>query len=194
MGQRILAVEVSGDCVHAALADRTYKSFELVAVYEQERTAGETDLSSALNRMVSAAGRCDVVISSLPGEFVAKRLLALPFTDRRRLQQVVAFALEEHLPFAVDDAVVAFARVLLNTKLWNPISLINDNKTVSGVDMSRLLHRPDLLRPQFESLLEMYQRGEIKPYVDHTFPFDEAAAAHRYLHDRKAVGKILLIP
>ena len=111
MGQRILAVEVSGDCVHAALADRTYKSFELVAVYEQERTAGETDLSSALNRMVSAAGRCDVVISSLPGEFVAKRLLALPFTDRRRLQQVVAFALEEHLPFAVDDAVVAFARV-----------------------------------------------------------------------------------
>jgi Fimbrial assembly protein (PilN)/Type II secretion system (T2SS), protein L len=111
MGQRILAIEVSGDCVRAALADRTYKSFELVAVYEQERTTGENDLSDALNRTVSAAGRCDVVISSLPGEYVAKRLLALPFTDHRRLQQVVAFALEEHLPFAVDDAVVAFARV-----------------------------------------------------------------------------------
>jgi hypothetical protein len=111
MGQRILAVDVSGDCARAALADRTYKSFELLAVYEQERTAGETDLSDALSRIVSAAGRCDVVISSLPGEYVAKRLLALPFTDRRRLQQVVAFALEEHLPFAVDDAVVAFARV-----------------------------------------------------------------------------------
>jgi hypothetical protein len=111
MGQRILAVEVSGDCARAALADRTYKSFELLAVYEQERAAGETDLGDALSRVVSAAGRCDVVISSLPGEYVAKRLLALPFTDRRRLQQVVAFALEEHLPFAVDDAVVAFARV-----------------------------------------------------------------------------------
>ncbi len=111
MGQRILAVEVSGDFVRAALADRTYKNFELVAVYEQERTAGETDLRDALSRMLSAAGHCDVVISSLPGEYVAKRLLALPFTDRRRLQQVVAFALEEHLPFAVDDAVVAFARV-----------------------------------------------------------------------------------
>jgi hypothetical protein len=111
MGQRILAVEVSGDCVRAALADRTYKRYELVAVYEQERTVGETDLSDALSRIVTATGRCDVVISSLPGEYVAKRLLALPFTDRRRLQQVVAFALEEHLPFAVDDAVVAFARV-----------------------------------------------------------------------------------
>jgi Fimbrial assembly protein (PilN)/Type II secretion system (T2SS), protein L len=111
MGQRILAVDVSGDCVRAALADRTYKSFELVAVYEQERAAGESDLSEALGRILGPAGRCDVVISSLPGEYVAKRLLALPFTDRRRLQQVVAFALEEHLPFAVDDAIVAFARV-----------------------------------------------------------------------------------
>jgi Type II secretion system (T2SS), protein L/Fimbrial assembly protein (PilN) len=111
MGQRILAVEVGGDCVRAALAERTYKSFELVAAYEQERTAGESDLSDALKRVAGAAGRCDVVISSLPAEYVAKRLLALPFTDRRRLQQVVAFALEEHLPFAVDDAVVAFARV-----------------------------------------------------------------------------------
>jgi Tfp pilus assembly PilM family ATPase len=111
MGQRILAVDVSGDCVRAVLAERTYNSFELHAAYEQERTAGESDLSNALVRLTEAAGHCDVVISSLPGEYVAKRLLALPFTDRRRLQQVVAFALEEHLPFAVDDAVVAFARV-----------------------------------------------------------------------------------
>jgi Tfp pilus assembly protein PilN len=111
MGQRILAVEISGDSVRAAVADRTYKSFELAAMYEQERLADEADLSGALNRIVSATGPCDVVISSLPGEYVAKRVLALPFADRRRLQQVVAFALEEHLPFAVDDAVVAFARV-----------------------------------------------------------------------------------
>jgi hypothetical protein len=111
MGQRILAVEASGDYVRGALADRTYKNFELLGAFEQERSAGESDLSDALSRVVGAAGRCDVVISSLPGEYVAKRLLALPFTDRRRLRQIVAFALEEHLPFAVDDAVVAFARV-----------------------------------------------------------------------------------
>jgi Tfp pilus assembly PilM family ATPase len=111
MGQKVLAVELSGNYVRGALADRNYKNFQLLAVYEQERTMGESDLGDALGRVVSAAGRCDLVISSLPGEYVAKRLLALPFTDRRKLQQVVAFALEEHLPFAVDDAVVAFARV-----------------------------------------------------------------------------------
>ncbi|MGH7836432.1 MAG: type II secretion system protein GspL, partial [Candidatus Binataceae bacterium] len=111
MGQRILALELSADRVRAALADRSYKALELVGVYEQERAAGEPDLAGALTRIVAAAGRPDITISALPGEFVAKRLLTLPFSDHRRLKQVVPFALEEHLPFAVDDAAVAFARV-----------------------------------------------------------------------------------
>src|SRR5262245_38207046 len=111
MGQRILAFEIGGDRVRAALADRTFKSLDFVSVYEQERARDEPDLSGAIARIVSAAGRPDIAISALPGEFVAKRLLTLPFTDRRRLKQVVPFALEEHLPFAVDDAAVAFARV-----------------------------------------------------------------------------------
>jgi Tfp pilus assembly protein PilN len=111
MGQRIIAFESSGAWVRAAMAERSYKTFEVLTVYEQERAAGEDDLSGALDRIVRAAGRPDVVISSLPGDYVAKRVLSLPFTDRRRLEQVVPFALEEHLPFAVDEAAVAFARV-----------------------------------------------------------------------------------
>ncbi|HLW71228.1 MAG TPA: PilN domain-containing protein [Candidatus Binataceae bacterium] len=111
MGQRILALELSGDRVRAALAERSYKALELVGVYEQDRAADEPDLAGALARIVAATGRPDIAISALPGELVAKRLLTLPFTDRRRLNQVVPFALEEHLPFAVDDAAVAFARV-----------------------------------------------------------------------------------
>jgi len=111
MGQRILALEMSGDHVRAALADRTFKSFDLIGVYEQARAADEADLGHALSRIVAATGPPDITISALPGEQVAKRLLTLPFTDRRRLRQVVPFALEEHLPFAVDDAAVAFAAV-----------------------------------------------------------------------------------
>ena len=111
MGQRILAVEMSGDHVRAALADRTFKSLGLLGVYEQERAPDEPDLGLALSRIIAATGQPDIAISALPGELVAKRLLTLPFTDRRRLRQVVPFALEEHLPFAVDDAAVAFAAV-----------------------------------------------------------------------------------
>jgi len=45
------------------------------------------------------------------------------------------------------------------------------------------------------SLVGMYEAGQIKPHVDRTFSrFAEAAAAHHYIHDRKAKGKVLLIP
>jgi len=83
---------------------------------------------------------------------------------------------------------------LLQMKWWNPMKLMNDNKTISGVNMGHLFDRVDLLLPQFKALTEMYLRGEIKPYVDRTFPFSEAAAAHHYIHDRKAKGKVLLVP
>jgi hypothetical protein len=111
MGQRIMALELAGERVRAAMADRTWNSLELVGAWEQERAEDEADLAPAIARVISLAGRPDIVVSALPGEFVAKRLLALPFNDRRRLEQVVPFALEEHLPFPVDDAAVAFARV-----------------------------------------------------------------------------------
>ncbi len=77
---------------------------------------------------------------------------------------------------------------------WNPMKLMNDNKTVSGVNMGHLFDHLEVLRPQIEALVKMYERGEIKPYVDRSFKFDEAPAAHHYLHDRKAKGKILLVP
>jgi len=111
MGQRVVALELAGGFVRAALADRNWNSYELIGVYERERAADEADLSGALARLITETGKPDVLISALPGEFVAKRLLELPFGDSRRLQQVVPFALEEHLPFAVDDAAVAFSRV-----------------------------------------------------------------------------------
>jgi NADPH:quinone reductase-like Zn-dependent oxidoreductase len=77
---------------------------------------------------------------------------------------------------------------------WNPMKLMNDNKTITGVNMGHLFDHLELLRPQIEALIALYERGEIKPYVDRTFKFDEAPAAHHYIHERKAKGKVLLAP
>ncbi len=111
MPQRILAVEIAGDRLRAATADRTWNSFQFIGVFETQRTADEESLVPALNRLLEKTGHPDVVVSALPPDRVAKRLLELPFKDLRRLHQVVPFALEEHLPFAVDGAAVAFVRV-----------------------------------------------------------------------------------
>ena len=111
MAQRILALELVGDRVRAAVAERSWNSFNLAGVYDKVRADDEADLSGALSRLVAEAGQPDIVISALPADRVAKRLLELPFKDVRRLHQVVPFALEEHLPFPVDNGTVAFTRV-----------------------------------------------------------------------------------
>jgi NADPH:quinone reductase-like Zn-dependent oxidoreductase len=86
------------------------------------------------------------------------------------------------------------AMQVLKIKRYNPMKLMDDNKTVGGTNMGHLFSRPDLLRPQAKALLAMYDAGEIRPHVCRTFRFDEAPAAHHFIHDRKAVGKVLLVP
>ena len=85
-------------------------------------------------------------------------------------------------------------RQVMSVKKWSPMKLMDDNKTIGGTNMGHLFGRPDLIEEQLVALMAMYERGELKPHVDRTFPFAEAGAAHQYLHDRKAKGKVLLVP
>jgi NADPH2:quinone reductase len=48
------------------------------------------------------------------------------------------------------------------------------------------------LRAELDELFRMYGAGKIKPVISKTFPLAEAAAAHRYIHDRKNIGKVIL--
>lgn len=88
------------------------------------------------------------------------------------------------------SAVTNFLRV----PKFSPMKLMDTNRSVSGTNMAHLFARLDLLAGSFEELMKMYERGEVRPFVDKTFPFADAAKAHHYLHDRKARGKVLLVP
>ncbi len=91
-------------------------------------------------------------------------------------------------------ALLRMVQRFLEVPRFNPLRLMNANKTVSGVNLAHLFGRMDVLGPQMEELLRLWKTGSIAPHVDRTFRFEEAAAAHHYLHDRKARGKVLLLP
>lgn len=86
------------------------------------------------------------------------------------------------------------AMQVVQVKKWSPMKLMNDNKQVAGVNMGHLFGEVAMLAEQFEALVKMYEASEIRPHVDRTFRFSEAAAAHHHIHDRKAKGKVLLVP
>jgi NADPH:quinone reductase-like Zn-dependent oxidoreductase len=89
---------------------------------------------------------------------------------------------------------LAAAAGFLRVPRFSPMKLMDQNKTVSGTNMAHLFSRPDVLATSFAELMQMYERGEVRPFVDETFKFEDAPKAHQYIHDRKARGKVLLVP
>lgn len=77
---------------------------------------------------------------------------------------------------------------------FNPLSLMNANKGVFGVNVGHLWGEVDRSRSWALQLFELWTQGAIKPKIAQSFPFDEAAAAHHFIQDRKNIGKVLLVP
>ena len=76
----------------------------------------------------------------------------------------------------------------------NPISLMNGNKGVMGVNMGHMWGEADRVRGWLDRLMDLWREGILRPMVHATVPFDQAADAHRLLHERKNLGKVLLVP
>ena len=83
---------------------------------------------------------------------------------------------------------------LVRSPLFRPMQLMGDNRGVAGVNMAHLWQETALLRREIGALMELYQRGAIKPHIGGSFPFSRAADAHAELEHGRNVGKILMTP
>jgi len=77
---------------------------------------------------------------------------------------------------------------------FNPLSLMNANKGVFGVNLGHLWGELDRQRSWAEQLLDLWTKGVVKPKIARTFKFDEAPQAHHFIQDRRNIGKVLLVP
>jgi synaptic vesicle membrane protein VAT-1 len=88
------------------------------------------------------------------------------------------------------------ARALLGVPWlrFNPLRLMNDNRGVFGVNVGHLWDQHDMIRNWMSQILAWQKEGKIKPVVDRSFAFAEAAAAHRHIESRGNIGKVVLLP
>jgi NADPH:quinone reductase-like Zn-dependent oxidoreductase len=77
---------------------------------------------------------------------------------------------------------------------FNPLTLMNANKGVFGVNLGHMWGEGERLRGWAAELPDLWRQGIIKPKIAQTFRFDEAPQAHHFIQDRKNVGKVLLTP
>ena len=81
-----------------------------------------------------------------------------------------------------------------STTGFTPLSLMNANKGVFGVNLGHMWGEVDRIRGWVDQLMSLWEQRAIKPKIAHTFRFDEASTAHHFIQDRKNIGKVLLTP
>ena len=85
-------------------------------------------------------------------------------------------------------------KALAQTPRFHPLSLMNRNKGVFGLNLGHMWGEGEKVAGWTREIVSGVAEGWIRPHVDRAFPFDQIAAAHRYLEERKNIGKVVLVP
>jgi NADPH:quinone reductase-like Zn-dependent oxidoreductase len=130
----------------------------------------------------------DIVLDAIGGKSFQKSYNCLAPLGRLFIFGVSSFSsgTKRSIPTAVKG--------LLSLPSFKPISLMNQNRGVFGVNLGHLWSETELLRNMLDDILNLMARGQLKPVVDRTFPFERAAEAHAYIQAHKNFGKVLLKP
>jgi NADPH:quinone reductase-like Zn-dependent oxidoreductase len=89
---------------------------------------------------------------------------------------------------------IAAGRTALSMPRFNLIKQMSESKTVVGLNMLTLWKDRGTLEPWIQPLRELTDAGVIQPVVAEAFPFDRAPDAHRFIAERRNVGKVVLTP
>jgi len=76
---------------------------------------------------------------------------------------------------------------------WKSLAMMNENKGVFGLNMLKWWDREGLGR-LLPPLRELLAEGKLEPVVAAAFPLERAGDAHRYLAERRNIGKVVLTP
>jgi NADPH:quinone reductase-like Zn-dependent oxidoreductase len=85
-------------------------------------------------------------------------------------------------------------KTVIGMPFYHPLSLLDQNHGVFGVNLGHLWHEPGKAQTWFAEIMKGVSEGWIDPHVDKTFAFADVADAHQYIEDRKNIGKVILIP
>jgi NADPH:quinone reductase-like Zn-dependent oxidoreductase len=143
------------------------------------------DVSGDVRRLTSGRG-ADVILDSIGGRHFARSYALLAPLGRLVLYGVSSIAAGER------RSLWRGARTLLGMPSFRPLSLMNHNRAVLGLNLGHLWGEVDRLRGAMALLLEEVNAGRLRPIVARTFPLELAADAHRYLQSRSSIGKVVL--
>src|ERR1051325_3344586 len=140
-----------------------------------------------LQKLTNGRG-VDLVIDPLGGAHWKKSFAALRHTGRLGMFGVsTASANGLTGKFKLVKAALQMPR-------FHPFTLFNKNRGVFWLYLGQRWQEPEKIALWMRDILRGVEEGWVRPYVDQAFPFEEIGKAHRYLEERKNIGKVVLVP
>jgi NADPH:quinone reductase-like Zn-dependent oxidoreductase len=84
-------------------------------------------------------------------------------------------------------------RTVVSMPRFNPLTMMRSSRAAIGLNMLHIWQDKGSMMGEYGGPLgELIEAGTIKPVVAEAFPLDRGADAHRYVAERKNVGKVVL--
>jgi NADPH:quinone reductase-like Zn-dependent oxidoreductase len=84
-------------------------------------------------------------------------------------------------------------RTVVTMPRFNPLRMMSDSRAAIGVNMLRIWQDKGSMMSEYgEPLTAMIADGSVRPVVADTFPLERGGDAHRFVAERKNVGKVVL--
>lgn len=145
------------------------------------------DWQPVLKELTSGRG-VDLVIDPIGGQHWKKSYAALRHTGRLGM-----FGVSTASATGIAGK-LKLLKAVIQTPWFHPFPLLNKNRGVFGLNLGHLWHEPEKVAVWMRDILRGVEEGWIKPYVDRTFSFAETGEAHKYLEERRNIGKVILVP
>jgi NADPH2:quinone reductase len=146
------------------------------------------DWEPAVRDLLGSSG-LDIALDATGGAATAacRRLLA-------PLGRLVFYGMSAALPTRKRNWPRA-ALAWLRTPRIHPLQLVQPSIGVFGVHLLHLHGREDLLLPAMKEIYRGMETDVLRPVLDRSFPLtrDGAVEAHRYIHERRNLGKVVLV-
>jgi NADPH:quinone reductase-like Zn-dependent oxidoreductase len=140
---------------------------------------------SEVKRLTGGRG-VDVILDPLGGRsFADSYALLAP------LGRLIMFGVSSIAPGRT-RSLATIAKTLWAMPRFTPMSMMNRNRGVFGLNVGHLWDARDQLAPLMSALMQEFESGRVTPVVARTFPLERAADAHAYLQSRANVGKVVL--
>ncbi len=77
---------------------------------------------------------------------------------------------------------------------WRSLQMMGENKGVFGLNMLSWWDSEHDIDRIMGPLMSEIESGAVEPVVAEAFPFDRAGDAHRFIAERRNIGKVVLVP